>query len=264
MRPEDPFAQSPQRLASVLEVGRWPPGVQAWFSTRHGGASLAMHAGYNLGLNGGDDPVHARHNRAHFESHVGTQVAWLHQVHGAAVARAEAVMASGAQGQQVQADASLSRTPGVAAAVLVADCLPVLLARSDGLAVAAAHAGWRGLAAGVLENTVTALQHNNPAPASVLAWLGPCIGPRQFEVGDDVREAFGPASHFAFKAHRRKDGSPAWLCDLPALARHRLKAAGVASVEGGQWCTFEQASEFFSFRRDRTTGRMAAAIAITA
>ncbi|HSW07014.1 peptidoglycan editing factor PgeF, partial [Aquabacterium sp.] len=168
-----------------------------------------------------------------------------------------------------RADASVSTTPGLACTVLVADCLPVLLCSRDGRAVGAAHAGWRGLAAGVIENTVRALcQATGCAPADLLAWLGPCIGPRQFEVGADVLQAFGArvespdAGRFVPRA--RADGQMRWLANLPQLARDRMAAAGVPAVSGGTWCTVEDASRFFSFRRDRITGRLAAAIALRA
>ena len=144
---------------------------------------------------------------------------------------------------------------------MVADCLPVLFAAPGARGVGAAHAGWRGLAAGVLEATVQALcDAAGCAPQELSAWLGPCIGPRQFEVGADVLDAFGPAADRHFQLRPRADGAPRWLADLPALARDRLQAAGVARISGGAWCTVEEPSRFFSFRRDRVTGRMAAAV----
>jgi YfiH family protein len=150
----------------------------------------------------------------------------------------------------------------VACAVLVADCLPVLFCTAGGEAVGAAHAGWRGLSGGVLEITVTALCCvARCGPDALMAWLGPCIGPRQFEVGADVLQAFaGDEVHFV--ARPRPDGSARWLADLPALARERLSRIGVDRITGGQWCTVEDRERFFSFRRDRITGRMAAAIAL--
>jgi polyphenol oxidase len=161
------------------------------------------------------------------------------------------------------ADASFTDQPGVGCVVMVADCLPVLFAARNGQAVGAAHAGWRGLAAGVLENTLAAVARAAACEAAeVVTWLGPCIGPRQFEVGDEVREAFGPSGEVHFRASRRLDGSAAWLADLPALARQRLAARGVTSISGGAWCTVEGASRFFSYRRLRVSGRMAAAVAL--
>jgi YfiH family protein len=160
-----------------------------------------------------------------------------------------------------EADAAITTEPGLACTVMVADCLPVLFAAPRARAVGAAHAGWRGLAAGVLEATVQALCEVAACGADELsAWLGPCIGPRQFEVGADVQAAFGPAAARHFTARPRPDGSPRWLADLPALARDRLHAAGVLRITGGTWCTVEDPSRFFSFRRDQVTGRMAAAV----
>jgi YfiH family protein len=147
--------------------------------------------------------------------------------------------------------------------VLVADCLPVLLTDASGRAVAAAHAGWRGLAAGVLDNTVAALcEAAGCASADLIAWLGPCIGPRQFEVGADVLEAFGAVvdDPQRFRPRRRTDGSEAWLANLPELARDRLRDLGVHRVSAADTCTVEDRSRFFSFRRDGVTGRMAAAV----
>lgn len=259
----DPLAAERQCWAG--SPSDWPAGVVALTSTRRGGASGGPYASYNLGLHVGDDTAKVMAHRKAFEQALGGQAAWLRQVHGHTVADAQAVMAARAQGLDTDADASISTEPGVAAVVLVADCLPVLLARVDGQAVAAAHAGWRGLASGVLENTVRALRtvrvDGRQLPDSpVVAWLGPCIGPRAFEVGDDVREAFGEPGAAHFLAHRRRDGSPAWLCDLAGLARQRLAVAGVRQSGGGDWCTVENPSAFFSFRRDGVTGRMAAGI----
>jgi YfiH family protein len=148
----------------------------------------------------------------------------------------------------------------VACVVQVADCLPVLMAAANGRAVGAAHAGWRGLAAGVLERTAEAVARAAGCEPSALAcWLGPCIGPRQFEVGADVLQAFGADRRF-FTPRPRPDGQSRWLADLPGLARQRLLALGLHQVAGGHWCTVETPSDFFSFRRDGVTGRMAAAV----
>jgi polyphenol oxidase len=158
-----------------------------------------------------------------------------------------------------RADASLSTEPGIACTVLVADCLPVLLAAPGRRGVAAAHAGWRGLAGGVVEATLAALcDAAGCAPREVSAWLGACIGPRRFEVGADVLQAFGPSHASRFNARPGVEGK--WLADLPGLARDHLLAAGVMAISGGAWCSVEDASRFFSFRRDGVTGRMAASI----
>lgn len=177
---------------------------------------------------------------------------WLRQVHGIAVADADSARAAGAE---PQADASVARGTGTVCAVTVADCMPVLLADANASVVGIAHAGWRGLSAGVLEATVQALG----APAELLAWLGPAIGPRVYEVGDEVRAAFiehDAAAEAAFVPTRPGH----WLLDLYAVARQRLRACGVAQIYGGGYCTYSDVERFFSYRRDRSPGRMAAAI----
>jgi YfiH family protein len=233
--------------------------VGALMSTRAGGVSTPPFDSLNLGRSGGDAPTAVAENRRRFEAAIGATPIWLSQVHGARVLRLPA-----GEGPH-EADASVATEPGVVCTVMVADCLPVLFAAPGARGVGAAHAGWRGLAGGVLEATVAALcDEAGCRPQELSAWLGPCIGPRQFEVGADVLAAFGPAAAARFAprgpAHVGPDGSPRWLADLPGLARDRLQAAGVARVSGGTWCTVEERSRFFSFRRDRTTGRMAAAI----
>lgn len=245
--------------ASFLPLG-WslPPHVKAWMTTRRGGASTGAFDSLNLGGHVGDDPQDVLHNRARLQASVGAPLHWLEQVHGDQVIDARRLR----EGGPFRADAVYALEPGLPCAVLVADCLPVLLCSRDGRAVAAAHAGWRGLAAGVLSRVVQRLADDGGVdPRMLRAWLGPCIGPRAFEVGDEVRQAFGPrAQEQAFRAHVRRDGSPGWLCDLPGLARLQLAEAGVLDIDGGRWCTFEGASDFFSFRRDRVCGRHAAVI----
>jgi YfiH family protein len=243
-----------------------PPGVGAAMSLRPGGASVGAWASLNLGAAVGDDPAAVAANRAGFAAALGALPVWLRQVHGTDVLRLSGRDVESGQGRErPAADAAWTTEPGIACAVLVADCLPVLLAARDGSAVAAAHAGWRGLAAGVLEATVGALRHEaGVAPHDLLAWLGPCIGPRQFEVGADVLLSFGqdPADPDTrrFQPRPRADGSARWLAHLPLLARDRLLAAGLVDVWGAERCTVEDASAFFSFRRDGVTGRHAAAI----
>lgn len=176
--------------------------------------------------------------------------AWLKQVHGIGVIRADGV--SG----RPEADAAYTRTPGVVCVVAAADCMPVLLAHEDGSVVAAAHAGWRGLCAGVIEATLDAMGAD---PARTLAWLGPAIGPKAYEVGAEVREAF--VSRDARAAAAFVPARPGhWLLDLYAVARQRLAARGVARVSGGGFCTYSDAENFHSFRRDRSTERMHAFI----
>lgn len=242
----------------------WPalPGVIAGMSQRAGGVSAGPWASLNLGGAVGDDPAAVAENRTRFTAALGARPVWLHQVHGAQVVR---LHADAGNSPLPPADAAWTTEASVACAVLVADCLPVLMALHDGSAVAAAHAGWRGLAAGVLEATVQALCSGTGADAGdIVAWLGPCIGPRQFEVGADVLQACG-AQHSAaaaacFSSRPRPDGSPRWLADLPRLARGRLAAAGVSAVSEAGLCTVEDASRFFSFRRDGVSGRHGVAI----
>ena len=231
-------------------------------STREGGVSAAPWQSLNLGAAVGDDALAVAQNRARFSSALGAQPCWLRQVHGIEVRKLGAALPD-SPGEP--ADAAWTDEPGIACTVLVADCLPVLFAARQGGAVAAAHAGWRGLAAGVLEATLLALQQGaGVTPAEVVAWLGPCIGPRQFEVGADVLRAFTePADASSFVPRQRADGSARWLADLQQLALQRLLRAGVGSVSVLPLCTVEDGSRFFSFRRAGVTGptgRMAAAV----
>lgn len=230
--------------------------VGALMSTRAGGVSAAPFDRLNLGRSAGDDRAAVDENRLRFAAALeGARPAWMSQVHGARVMRLSAAQAFTA----LEADAAITTEPGIACTVMVADCLPVLFAAPEGRAVGAAHAGWRGLAGGVLEATVAALCEAAACSAHELqAWLGPCIGPRQFEVGADVVAAFGAGPRFVERV--RSDGALRWLADLPGLARERLQAAGIAQFSGGSLCTVEDASRFFSFRRDGVTGRMAAAV----
>ncbi len=233
------------------------PGVGAVMTTRAGGASAGPFASMNLGGAVGDAQADVQANRAAFARYCGAVPVYLRQVHGAGVAEIGRVDA----GSSAEGDASVTTEPGVACTVLVADCLPVLFAAPSARAVGAAHAGWRGLAAGVVEATLAAVARAGACAAGeVEVWLGACIGARAFEVGADVLAAFGAdpaqADHAFFRA-----GRPGrWLADLPALATERLRAAGARKISGGSWCTLAEPSRFFSFRRDRVTGRMAAAV----
>ncbi|MDR6502523.1 YfiH family protein [Burkholderia ambifaria] len=251
------------------------PRVRALITTRDGGVSegpygrwqdgAAMAGGMNLGLHTGDDPAHVAGNRARLLALAGqSSAAWLEQVHGAQIVRADEVIAAAVP---VQADASVTDRTGAVCVVMVADCLPVLLCDAQGRAVGAAHAGWRGLAAGIVEQTaarVAALAGG--ATDTLHAYLGPAIGPQAFEVGADVRDAFldtAPQSEHDETRHAfvAIDGAPGkFLADLHALARLRLARAGVAHVSGGTACTVTERARFYSYRRDRVTGRMAAAI----
>lgn len=187
--------------------------------------------------------------RARLRSLLPAEPRWLHQVHGAQVVSADEVTTP------PKADASYTHTRGTVCVVKIADCMPVLLADEAGTVVGAAHAGWRGLAAGVLQATIEAMR---VPPAALYAWLGPAIGPSVYEVGEDVRAAIAePAS--AFKPTRPGH----WLLDLYAVARARLGASGVRRIYGGGYCTYSEPERFFSYRRDRGQRRMAAAIWLT-
>lgn len=227
-----------------------PKGVQAMSTTRRGGVSEGLYHSLNLGNHVGDQPGRVAENRARVAAHLPAAPLWLSQVHGTRVVDAALV----ADGEQ--ADAAFIRAPGRVCAVMTADCLPVLFCHRGGQVVAAAHAGWRGLAGGVLEATLAAMA----VPADeVMAWLGPAIGPSAFEVGDDVRDVFvqvDPAAASAFVT----GAEGKWFADLFALARLRLHRAGVAAIYGGDRCTLSDPGLFFSHRRDRLTGRMASMI----
>ena len=232
---------------------RWaaPRRVRALITTRAGGVSRPPYAGLNLGAHVGDDAGCVAENRARVRAHLPAGPLWLRQVHGTRVVEAGPDTAP-----DIEADAAIARAPGAVLAVMSADCLPVLLADSAGEAVGIAHAGWRGMAGGVLENTVRAL--GVPA-ARVLAYLGPAIGPKAYEVGEEVRAQFLAADPGAAAAFIARDGGK-HFADLYELARRRLNALGIASIEGGDRCTFGEPAEFFSFRRARDTGRMASFI----
>lgn len=235
-----------------------PPRVGAFMSLRSGGVSAPPFDSLNLGDHVGDDPQAVVRNRSRFVRALGARPVWLNQVHGAQVVDASAHL----DGPRPTADASWTSEPGIACVIGVADCLPVLLAARNEGAVGAAHAGWRGLAAGVLEAALAAVcRAASCSPLDVEAWLGPAIGPDHFEVGEDVLEAFGGGSHFHPRppgAH--PDGRPRWLADLPGLARQRLQSAGVRRIADAGLCTVSHPDRCFSYRRDRQTGRMAAAV----
>jgi len=241
---------------------QWPvaANVRALITTRAGGYSTGPwgageQGGLNLGLGSGDAPDVVARNRERLRASLPAPPCWLQQVHGTHIVDA----AQPAAGGEPQADAALSAQPGVICAVLVADCLPVLLADRSGSVVAAAHAGWRGLAAGILQATVAAMRQRAPAIGDIDAFLGPAIGPSAFEVGPEVLSALRamlPRAQTAFTAIAHGK----FLADLNALARQALAQVGVHSVYGGHWCTAGDPERFYSFRRDRVTGRHAAVI----
>ena len=244
-------------LESELNVD-WPPvpGVLACMTTRAGGRSLAPFDSLNLADHVGDDEASVLRNRESLARRLQVQPQWLRQVHGCSVVELVEGNGPGEPGGPHEADGCWTTRAGVACAVLVADCLPVLFAARNGRAVGAAHAGWRGLAAGVVERTLERVASAAGClPAEVQAWLGPCIGPQRFEVGAEVVQALGGGPRFAGQGER--EGRARWLADLPGLAQDRLRRAGVVSVSGGRWCTVEDASRFFSFRREGRCGRMA-------
>jgi YfiH family protein len=235
-----------------------PPGVRAAFTTRLGGMSVAPWDSFNLATHVDDNPEHVAANRARLRDllGLGSEPFWLNQVHGVEVAGLAAKLASAAP----DADASVTSRPGMACVVMVADCLPVLFTTLDGSRVGAAHAGWRGLASGVLEQTVRAIG----VPGNQLrAWLGPCISSEHFEVGDEVREEFArkfASAHSYFERNARGR----WQADLIGLARHCLETLGVVDVSGGKWCTYRDRERFYSHRRDGKCGRNAALVWLAA
>ncbi|RFA31309.1 hypothetical protein CAI21_01365 [Alkalilimnicola ehrlichii] len=228
-----------------------PTNIKAGVTTRVGGASLPPLASFNLGINVEDDPVCLAENRRRLRERLRLpqEPAWLRQVHGTRVVPA-------ADGE-AEADGSWADRPGIVCAVLTADCLPVLLCDDAGERVAALHAGWRGLAAGIIEQGVAALQ---TAPATLMAWLGPAIGPAVFEVGGEVRAAFLRQSPAAAECFVPADREGHWYADLYGLARERLQRLGIDRVYGGGFCTYRQKDMFYSYRRDGRTGRMASLI----
>jgi YfiH family protein len=227
-----------------------PPRVRTLITTRNGGVSAPPYASLNLGTHVEDDPARVAENRALLRSHLPAEPVWLNQVHGIAVCRADT--ASGVP----DADASVTRQAETVCSIMTADCLPVLLCDGTGSVVAAAHAGWRGLCNGVLEATIAAMDTD---PTGLMAWMGPAIGPDAFEVGAEVRAAFiahNPASDAAFSPI----GDDKYLADIYLLASLRLQAAGIRSIHGGGRCTVIERDQFFSYRRDGRTGRMASLI----
>lgn len=236
-----------------------PDNIGALSTTRRGGVSVGPYGddegqgGLNLGVHVGDDPQCVKRNRALLKAHLPAEPAWLTQVHGSKVVDAVRISAP------EEADASISIVPGVVCAVQTADCLPVLFCDTAGKVVGAAHAGWRGLANGVLENTIARMR--DAGAEGILVWLGPAIGPDKFEVGQDVFDAF--VEHDANTADAFQPvpaHSDKYLADIYRLARARLSRQGVTSIYGGGLCTVSDVHRFYSYRRDRATGRMASLI----
>lgn len=233
--------------------------IGALATTRNGGVSAGPWTSLNLASTGEDLPAARAENLRRVAAFLPAPPVLLRQVHGSEVITLDADSAVLARAAPPAADAAVTREPGVVCAVLTADCLPVLFADRDGRAVGVAHAGWRGLAAGVLEATIAAMAGLGASAQRLAVWLGPAIGPEAFEVGTEVYSAFcaqDPAAATAFAA--RSSGK--WHADLYALARLRLAAAGVVDTCGGAHCTFSENERFFSYRRDRETGRQGAFI----
>lgn len=227
-----------------------PARVKSLMTTRAGGVSRSPWASLNLGDHVGDDPAAVAANRARLRERLPAEPAWLSQVHSARVVEL------GRDGAR-EADAAVAREPGQVCAVLTADCLPVLFCDRAGSVVAAAHAGWRGLAGGVLEATIAAMR---APPAEILAWMGAAIGPQAFEVGEDVRQAFLERHPEAATAFVPQAVAGKWRADIYRLARIRLAHAGVQGVYGGGRCSFTESETFYSYRREGVTGRMASLV----
>lgn len=279
----------PSFVAPTVTGLPWP-GVRYFCTTRQGGVSEHAWATLNLGLHAGDEASHVLANRARLRTMLPEEPIWLKQVHGADVFDADRmsggavegaaadVPAADVQGSDMPvsdmpvsdvpvsdvpvsdvpvADAAVTTQPGRVLAIMTADCLPVVIAGADGKSVAVAHAGWRGLAAGVLEATLEALRARTAVGTPWRAWIGPAISQRYFEVGEDVRAAFCNTDPQASQFFTERIAGHKWLADLPGLARHRLYRAGVANIELSGECTYARHDQYFSYRRDGQTGRIA-------
>jgi purine-nucleoside/S-methyl-5'-thioadenosine phosphorylase / adenosine deaminase len=236
---------------------RVPARVKALSTRRAGGVSRGRYASLNLGTHVGDEPADVQENRRRLRTALGVpaEPSWLNQVHGADVADLDGAAFRGA-GVPAAKDAALTRTPGRVCAILTADCVPVLLADDGGTVVAAAHAGWRGLSAGVLAATLRALA---VAPARLNAWIGPCIGAAHYEVGPEVREAMLAVDARAAEAFESGPGGK-FHADLALLARQQLQSLGITRIDGAGECTYAYPDRYFSHRRDGQTGRQATLI----
>lgn len=240
-----------------VQLAGWPDKVRVFYTTREGGCSEEPYRGFNLGLHVGDIEQSVQKNRSKLLANLPstTGIAWLNQVHGTHI-----VEACDSLHTPMTADGCWTRDSGIACAVMVADCLPVILSDRAGSVIAAVHAGWRGLAAGVLESAISSLA---VAPQDVFAWLGPAIGSDRFEVGPEVRSAFlkldaSAATNRCFRPSGIRDGH--YLADLPGLAQQRLRQQGLVNIQTLKACTVGEPERYFSYRRDGVTGRMACLI----
>lgn len=248
-------------LSSSFIVPDWPApaNVKAFQTTRIGGVSQAPYASLNLGSHVGDDPIAVAHNRQLLSPYLPSEPVWMSQVHGVKAIDATTV------GCMVEADAAYTSKVNTVCVTMTADCLPVLLCDEAGTIVMAIHAGWKGLLDGVIESTIETMhktmQNSSPdlAPQSLMAWLGPAIGPQAFEVGSEVREAFIAIDSNAALAFQAVSNNK-WLGDIYQLARQRLNTIGISQIYGGGLCTYTDDARFFSYRRDNVTGRMASII----
>lgn len=242
-----------------------PQSINAFCTTRTGGVGKPPFDTLNLGLNAGDDPVDVLQNRAIIRANLPAEPIWLKQIHGVTVSTPASRNAFG--NGPYESDAAVTNIPNQALAILTADCMPVLFSSKDGDVIGAAHAGWRGLSGGVLENTLEQMLSLSPglSPKDILVWMGPAIGPTAFEVGEDVLQAFAPQGQTTIReAFRPITGSPGkYLADLYLLAQDRLRSFGIDHIGGGSFCTYHDEERFFSYRRDKTTGRFASFIWIS-
>lgn len=251
---------------NVLSGPVWP-GVTYFSSTRQGGVSEGPWNSLNLGLHTEDDPAHVAENRRRLTDSMPAPVLWLQQVHGTEVVDADHCVRDSQGLADVQADALITARREHVLAILTADCLPVVLGSSDGRVIGVAHAGWRGLAAGILENTLIALKKKHDTQQDVQndtqqdvqwrAWIGPGVGQASFEVGDEVRYAFVSYSPSVACCFVPSGQQGKWLADLSAIARHRLAVRGVTQIDASPFCTSDRQDLFYSYRCEKQTGRFA-------
>ncbi|MBU3575625.1 peptidoglycan editing factor PgeF [Polynucleobacter sp. UK-Mo-2m-Kol15] len=242
-----------------------PSEIKAFCTTRVGGFSKPPFDGLNLGLNSGDDPIDVLQNRSLLRSILPADPCWLKQIHGFTVSTP--VTRNAFIGGPFEADASVTNIPNEVLAILTADCMPVLFASKNGDVIGAAHAGWRGLSGGVLENTIREMRtlSNGLMPQDIRVWMGPAIGPTAFEVGEDVLQAFSSYSEAILsEAFKPINGNPGkYLANLYLLAKDRLRSLGIEHIYGGDFCTVGDRENFYSYRRDKKTGRFASLIWIS-